>query len=254
MPHRPHRLSPSVLFACTLCAFAALALAAVAGAQPPPDYDPGPKDKNAIGWVVSAPCLGDDEAPFESSAARAAACPPSFDRPALLEAANGEVYLLNGLSADERQQLAQRQGRPVQLSGTFAWHGRLRTLEVAAIEAVTDEAADAARRAPPEYQMQQYFMTFLKPGPAQKDIEDAQRAELMKGHFGHIETQAAAGTLLLAGPFGEQKPERRISGIYIYAVETLEEAEALSAEDPSVAAGYFEAATIPWYGAASLGY
>ena len=44
------------------------------------------------------------------------------------------------------------------------------------------------------------------------------------------------------------------SGIYLYDVASLEEAQALSDGDGSVRDGWFIAETIPWYGAASIGY
>ena len=59
---------------------------------------------------------------------------------------------------------------------------------------------------------------------------------------------------MIAGPFGKQEPVRRYSGIYIYRCANLSEAKELNQKDPSIAAGYFKADVIPWFGPRSLGY
>jgi uncharacterized protein YciI len=218
-----------------------------AGGLPAEEAAPAVKSKTAVGRVVPVGC------PHDAAACSALLGEHRGDSLAL-EAGNGEIFILHGVDAAEWEKLLARAGSPVAVTGRFAWRGKLRTLGVDDVRPASAEEAREAKTADPEYEMKLYYMTFLKPGPKQKTFSEAEVQELMKGHFGHITTQAAAGNLLIAGPFGEQEPVRRYSGIYLYTVDSLEEAEALTRLDPTIGAGYFVSETIPWYGPASLGY
>ena len=95
--------------------------------------------------------------------------------------------------------------------------------------------------------MRQYIMCFLKTGPLK--VDEAKRAELMKGHFAMINHAAEQGKLVLAGPFVEG---REFRGIYVFDVKTIEEAKAVTEADPSIKEGYFKVEFIKWYGSAAL--
>jgi Uncharacterized protein conserved in bacteria len=95
--------------------------------------------------------------------------------------------------------------------------------------------------------MRQYIMCFLKTGPLK--VDDAKRAELMKGHFAMINRAADLGKLVIAGPFVEGGEFR---GIYIFDVKTIDEAKQLTETDPSIKEGYFKVEFIKWYGSAAL--
>ena len=79
-----------------------------------------------------------------------------------------------------------------------------------------------------KYGMRKYVMAFLKAGP-NRDQEMGTAAEIQRAHLDHINKLAEEGKLVLAGPFMD---EGDIRGIFLFAVETLEEAEELTAEDP----------------------
>ncbi len=59
------------------------------------------------------------------------------------------------------------------------------------------------------------------------------------------------GKLALAGPFLD---DGSVRGIYVFNVETLEEARALTETDPAIQAGRLEMELHPWYGSAALLY
>ena len=60
---------------------------------------------------------------------------------------------------------------------------------------------------------------------------------------------AEEGKLVLAGPFLD---EGDLRGIYIFDVETVEEARALTETDPAIQAGRLIMELKPWYGTAAL--
>ncbi|MEO6333544.1 MAG: YciI family protein, partial [Pyrinomonadaceae bacterium] len=58
------------------------------------------------------------------------------------------------------------------------------------------------------------------------------------------------GKMAIAGPFG--KNDKKFTGLFIFPVATIREAERLAETDPAVKAGVFVVDYIPWFGSASL--
>jgi len=113
------------------------------------------------------------------------------------------------------------------------------------------DAALAKQLGADDYGMRSYVMVILKTGPKDKTINDTEeRGEIFKGHFSNMRKLAADKDLVLAGPFGDPEGIRR--GLYIFNVETVEEAEKLVKTDPAVAAGIFTPEFTPYYGSAAL--
>ena len=99
-----------------------------------------------------------------------------------------------------------------------------------------------------EYGMKSYVMAFLKAGPNRD--QDTESAEAMQAaHMANIKKMAEEGILILAGPFLD---EGELRGIYLFDVETIEEAEALTASDPAIQAGRLSMELHPWHGSAAL--
>ncbi|HET7705430.1 MAG TPA: YciI family protein [Thermoanaerobaculia bacterium] len=98
--------------------------------------------------------------------------------------------------------------------------------------------------------MRKYVLCILKTGPKDAEIQGDARKEIFAGHFANINRLADEGKLSVAGPFG--KNEKAYRGLYIFNVETVEEAEKLVVMDPAVKAGVFVAEMTPWYGTAAL--
>ena len=115
----------------------------------------------------------------------------------------------------------------------------------------TFDAGMAKRLGADKLGMRKYVLALLKTGPNDATITDKEkRAELFKGHFAMINRLASDGKLSLAGPFNDEKKEFR--GLYVFNVETIEEAQKLTETDPSIKAGIFKVDFIKWYGSAAL--
>ncbi len=113
------------------------------------------------------------------------------------------------------------------------------------------DAELAKRLGADKFGMRKYVLALLKTGPNDASITDKEkRAELFKGHFAMINRLAGEGKLSLAGPFNDEKKEFR--GLYVFNVETIEEAQKLTETDPSIKAGIFKVDFIKWYGSAAL--
>ena len=115
-------------------------------------------------------------------------------------------------------------------------------------ETPTYDAALARELGADPYGMKQYVMAFLKAGPTRSQ-DSLEAAQLQRAHLDNIRRLAKEGKLVLAGPFMD---DGEVRGIYVFDVRTVEEAEALTASDPSIQAGRLVMELHPWYGSAAL--
>jgi len=111
--------------------------------------------------------------------------------------------------------------------------------------------ADLARKlGADDFGMKKYVFCMLKTGPNDAKFTGKERSDLFAGHLANIKRLAAAGKLALAGPFSENGEGAR--GLFIFNVETVDEARALVDTDPTIKAGVLIADLVPWYGTAAL--
>ena len=110
------------------------------------------------------------------------------------------------------------------------------------------DAALAQKLGADQFGMKKYVMAFLKTG--KKEIKDStEMMKLQRAHLRNIQRLAAEGKLLVAGPFLDNQP---LEGIFIFNVETVEEARKLTESDPAIQAGTLEMELHPWYGSAAI--
>lgn len=117
-----------------------------------------------------------------------------------------------------------------------------------ALSETTFDSTLAAQLGADQYGMRKYVMAFLKKGP-NRDWTKEQVDSLQRAHMDNIIRMADEGKLVVAGPFFD---DGEVRGIYIFAVNSLEEAEALTNTDPAIQAGSLEMELREWYGSAVL--
>jgi uncharacterized protein YciI len=118
---------------------------------------------------------------------------------------------------------------------------------VAIVIALASTAAVFAEDAlpkPPMAELETYVIGFLRKGPnwGAGSKEEGQR--IMEGHMANIRKMAETGKLLLAGPFGDDTDLR---GMFLFRVNSLDEARNMVAADPAVQAGRFVLELHPWF-------
>ena len=91
--------------------------------------------------------------------------------------------------------------------------------------------------------MTQMFLAFLTRGDKWTPERTPATAEIQKGHMANINRLAEMKKLIAAGPFGDNG---RLRGIFVFRVESLEEAKLLTATDPAVQAGRLAMDIHPW--------
>ncbi|WP_420317535.1 YciI family protein [Ekhidna sp.] len=99
-----------------------------------------------------------------------------------------------------------------------------------------------------DYGMRKYVLALLKEGP-NRNQDSTEAAQIQRAHLDNITQMAEEGKLVMAGPFFD---DWEVRGIYIFAVESVEEAEELTKTDPAVQAGRLIMELHPWYGSAGL--
>ncbi len=110
------------------------------------------------------------------------------------------------------------------------------------------DGALAKRLGANENGMRSYVLVILRTGP--KPVPKGKARDAMfAGHFANIARLAAAGKLVLAGPFGEHNGDWR--GLFLLAVDDVEQARLLTATDPVIAQGEMIAEYHAWYGSAA---
>ncbi|OYU81887.1 MAG: hypothetical protein CFE23_03160 [Flavobacterium sp. BFFFF1] len=97
--------------------------------------------------------------------------------------------------------------------------------------------------------MRKYIFCLLKSGTNTTATQEEIKI-LFEGHMASINKMAADGKLSVAGPFG--KNDRNYKGIYIFNVNTIEEAQALTENDPAIKAKLLEAEFTLFYCTAAL--
>ena len=121
-------------------------------------------------------------------------------------------------------------------------------VEDAAEKGIVFDSLRAAKAGADDYGMRRYVMALLKEGP-NRDQDSTEAALLQRAHLDNITRMAEEGKLVMAGPFFD---DWEVKGIYIFAVETVEEAEELTRTDPAIQAGRLVMELHPWYGSAAL--
>ena len=111
------------------------------------------------------------------------------------------------------------------------------------------DAALAQRTGADERGMRRYVLVILKTGPT-RVADGPARDAMFAGHFANIERLAKAGKLAVAGPFSQDPAGWR--GLYVFAVDEIDQARALTETDPVVVQGEMVAEYHAWYGSASL--
>ena len=88
-----------------------------------------------------------------------------------------------------------------------------------------------------------YIFGLLVRGPKWTKAQTEETNKIQEGHLANINRLAEAGKLVLAGPFYGDEDRR---GVFIFRVDSLAEAQALTDTDPAVIAGRLKIVLHGW--------
>ncbi|HEV7517500.1 MAG TPA: YciI family protein [Thermoanaerobaculia bacterium] len=125
----------------------------------------------------------------------------------------------------------------------------------AAPAAPVANTAHSAEAEPGEkVEMTTYYLVLLRRGPAWTAEETPEVKKLQEAHMANIRRLAAAGKLVIAGPFLEQTGPGSLADLFIFRAGSREEVKALTDSDPAVQAGRLVPEILPWLGPKTLHY
>lgn len=114
---------------------------------------------------------------------------------------------------------------------------------------IGDKYAEAARKGSPPTAMATYYFCLLHRGPKWTAESTPETERLQAAHLGWINDKAKSGKLVAAGPFTDDVD---VLGVFIFDVESIEEAQALANTDPTVQSGRLKPEIHPWFAAKGL--
>jgi len=104
-----------------------------------------------------------------------------------------------------------------------------------------------AAPAPPDL----YQVVFIRPDPARKTLSKEDGNRLQAAHMANIHKMADNGILMAAGPFDDEPIT--ISGIFVMKAASLEQAQKVAEQDPTVLAHRNTVDVHAWHGPAGIG-
>ena len=137
------------------------------------------------------------------------------------------------------------------LFGFLLWSCNLSEKEMQTavlLEEIAYDSLLAQQYGADEYGMKKYVVAFLKRGP-NRSKDSTEAAQLQKAHLENINRLAKEGKLLLAGPFFG---DGELRGIYIFDVQSIDEAKKLTETDPAIQKGSLVMELHEWYGSAAV--
>jgi len=90
---------------------------------------------------------------------------------------------------------------------------------------------------------------FLYRGPKWTAESTPEAEHIQEGHMANIRKMGALGKLAVAGPFSDHGDLR---GMFIFQIESVDEARALANEDPAIQSGRLRLELHPWFAASGL--
>lgn len=108
------------------------------------------------------------------------------------------------------------------------------------------ESLRSPRTAEPPAKFDAYELVLLLQPDDRPEIDQETADLLQSQHLGHLATMREAGHLKVAGPLGGGE-DRRLRGIGVYQVGSIERARELAEQDPAVRAGLLAIEVLRWY-------
>lgn len=84
-----------------------------------------------------------------------------------------------------------------------------------------------------------YTLVFIKTGPQSGKLSKEANQEAFAGHFANMQRLAEERHLLVAGPFGPQRADPTLRGIFVLDTSDRAQAEEWAGTDPTTRAGVF---------------
>jgi uncharacterized protein YciI len=88
-------------------------------------------------------------------------------------------------------------------------------------------------------QARAYTLVFLKTGPLDDKLSKEEKGPLFAGHMSNMQRLANERHLLVAGPYGKNRHDKTLRGIFVLDTDDRGQAKAWAETDPTAKAGVF---------------
>src|SRR5215475_11032605 len=109
----------------------------------------------------------------------------------------------------------------------------------------------AAHASAAELSSEVYYVVFLRRSPDRKELTKTEAERIQSAHMANIHKMGSDGILVAAGPFEDQPPT--ISGIFVFRIGSLADAERTANQDPTVVEHRNKAEVYAWRGPDGIG-
>jgi uncharacterized protein YciI len=96
------------------------------------------------------------------------------------------------------------------------------------------------------FELERFELVLLKRPKDPAELPDAEIERIQSLHLVHLSAMAAAGHLVVAGPF-DQQPDESLRGMCLYQTGSIDRARALAEDDPAVRARRLEVDVMYFY-------
>jgi len=111
------------------------------------------------------------------------------------------------------------------------------------------DAQTPTPKSEPKYEMTNYVVGLLYRGPNWTPESTPETQRIQEGHMANIRKMGELGKLAVAGPFSDHGDLR---GMFIFRIESVEEARVLANADPAIQSGRLRLDLHPWFAASGL--
>lgn len=108
-------------------------------------------------------------------------------------------------------------------------------LVLAGCQSASTEPSSSSGPAPSS----EYTLVLLKTGARREALSAAERSQVFGGHMGNIQKLAREKHLVVAGPYGKDKSDPSLRGLFVLDTADRLRAQALAETDPGFQAGVF---------------
>jgi|HubBroStandDraft_3_1064219.scaffolds.fasta_scaffold466494_1 uncharacterized protein YciI len=96
------------------------------------------------------------------------------------------------------------------------------------------------------FELERFELVLFKRPADPAELPDAEIERIQSLHLGHLSAMAAAGHLVVAGPF-DQQPDESLRGMCLYQTGSIDRTRALAEDDPAVHARRLEVDVMYFY-------
>jgi uncharacterized protein YciI len=108
-----------------------------------------------------------------------------------------------------------------------------------ALALVVSSLFGGCKSTPSDAKSRAYTLVYLKTGPDSAQVDKEELPKLFAGHMSNMQRMANERQLVVAGPYGKQRHDKMLRGIFVMNTNERAQAKSWAETDPTTRAGVF---------------